>query len=173
MRRFQLKTPAGSPIIGWKGYLMHKTNLAIWLDALEKQRQELRMTLPVVAERAGLSRATVCRILQKKQASSSLENVLAIARVLGAELDLKLQEPAKVVEEEIQARARRIVRMVQGTMALEAQGITDQAHLDQLVEVAATEIRARPRKQLWLSQASKSRNSSRSLAKHQSQNSQS
>jgi transcriptional regulator with XRE-family HTH domain len=119
------------------------------------------MTLPVVAERARLSRATVCRILKKKQASSSLENVLAIANVLGAELELRLQEPAKVVEQEIQAKARRIVRMVQGTMALEAQGITDPSDLEQLVEVAATEIRAKPRKYLWMSQG---RSSSRSPA---------
>lgn len=152
---------------------MQETNVTLWLESLEKQRRELRMTLPVVAERAGLSRATVCRILQKKQASSSLENVLAIAGVLGAEVSLKLKEPVKIIEEEIQTRAKRIVRMVQGTMALEAQGITDQEHIDHLVELAASEIRAKPRKLLWMRQQSQSRNSNRSLAKPQSRNSQS
>src|SRR5438093_8594261 len=101
---------------------MQETNVAVWLEALEKQRRALKMTLPVVAQRARLSRATVCRILKERRASSSLKNVLAVANVLGAEMDLRLQEPEEMVEQEIQAKARRIVRMVQGTMALEAQG---------------------------------------------------
>jgi transcriptional regulator with XRE-family HTH domain len=126
------------------------------------------MTFPALAERAGLSRATVCRILKNKQGSSSLESVLAIGKALGAEMDIRLQEPALVVEHEIQAKARRIVRMVQGTMALEAQGLTEQSEFDQLVEVAAAEIRAKPRKQLWMSQG---RNPSRSTAKRRSQTS--
>src|SRR5271163_2457256 len=103
---------------------MQNTGVAVWLEALEKQRKALRMTLPVVAERARLSRATVCRILKHKQTSSSLANVLAVAKALGAEMELHLQKPDDVAEQEIQAKARRIVRMVQGTMALEAQGIT-------------------------------------------------
>jgi hypothetical protein len=70
-----------------------------------------------------------------------------------------------LVEQQVQKRAREIVRMVQGTMALEAQGITDPSHLDQLVEIAAREIRAKPRKQLWERQC---HSSSRSRAKHPS-----
>jgi DNA-binding phage protein len=150
---------------------MHDTNVSAWLETLEKQRHALRMTLPVVAERAKLSRATVYRILKHKQTNSSLANVLAVAKVLGAELKLHLQEPDEVAEQEIQAKARRIVRMVQGTMALEAQGITDQSDIDELIEVAANEIRAKPRKQLWMSQAMQNRNSSRSQAKRRSKTS--
>jgi transcriptional regulator with XRE-family HTH domain len=164
-------TSFGAIIIRRRKASMHESNVAVWLESLERQRLLLRMTLPVVAERAGLSRATVCRILRKKQASASLEKVLAIAGVLGAEASLNLQEPSKIIEEEIQARAKRIVRMVQGTMALEAQGITDQEHIDHLVEVAASEIRAKPRKRLWMGQQSQSRDSSQSRAKPQSRNS--
>ena len=50
-------------------------------------------------------------------------------------------------------------------MALEGQGITDPNHLDQLVETAAKEIRAKPRKQLWVRQC---RSSSQSQAKRPS-----
>lgn len=128
---------------------MQVANVQTWLDTLDKQRRALRMTLDVLAERANLSRATVCRILTEKRTSSSLQNVLAIASVLGAEFEIRLQEPEELVEQQVQKRAREIVRMVQGTMALEAQGITDASHLDQLVEIAAREIRAKPRKQLW------------------------
>jgi hypothetical protein len=77
---------------------------------------------------------------------------LAIARVLGAELEFRIQNPESMIEEEVQKRAKKIVRMVQGTMALESQGITDPSHLDELVETAAKEIRAKPRKQLWMRQ---------------------
>jgi hypothetical protein len=142
---------------------MPVTNVHEWLESLEKQRRAFKMPLHILAESAQLSRATVCRILKEKKTSSSLESVLAIAKVLGAEFEFRLQEPEKLVEEQIQMRAKRIARMVQGTMALESQGITDPSHFDQLVETAAEEIRAKPRKQLWMKQC---RFSSQSRAKH-------
>ncbi|HEY7425731.1 MAG TPA: hypothetical protein VH682_15990 [Gemmataceae bacterium] len=144
---------------------MPRTNVQKWLEALDKQRRTLKMPLHILAERAHLSRATVCRILKEKRASSSLESVLAVASVLGAEGELHIQDPEKLVEQQVQKRAKRIVRMVQGTMALEGQGITDPKHLDQLVETAAREIRAKPRKQLWVRQC---RSSNPSQAKHPS-----
>lgn len=144
---------------------MRVTNVRKWLESLDKQRRALKMPLHILAERAHLSRATVCRILKDKRTSSSLESVLAIASVLGAEVEFRIQEPEKLIEQQVQKRAKRIVRMVQGTMALEGQGITDPNHLDQLVETAAKEIRAKPRKQLWVRQC---RSSSRSQAKHPS-----
>ena len=128
---------------------MPVTDVQTWLDALDKQRRALKMPLDVLAERANLSRATVCRILKEKRTSSSLQSVLAIAGVLGAEVELRLQDPEELVEQKVQERAKKIVRMVQGTMALESQGLTDPNHLDQLVKIAAKEIRARPRRQLW------------------------
>ncbi|HWG43618.1 MAG TPA: helix-turn-helix transcriptional regulator [Gemmataceae bacterium] len=140
-------------------------NVQKWLEALDKQRRALKMSLPVLAERAKLSRATVCRILKEKRTSSSLESVLAIANVLGGEVELHMEDPEKLVERQIQKRAKKIVRMVQGTMALEGQGITDPDHIDQLVEMAAKEIRAKPRKQLWVRQC---RSSNPSQAKHPS-----
>jgi hypothetical protein len=70
-----------------------------------------------------------------------------------------------MVEQQVQKRAKKIVDMVQGTMALEAQGVTDPNFLEQMVEVAAREIRAIPRKQLWMNQC---RSSSRSRAKRPS-----
>jgi len=144
------------------------TNIHDWLEALDKQRRALKMPLQVLAQLAQVSRATVCRILQERKTSASLESVLAIARVLGAVVEVSIQDPEKLIEEEVQKRAKKIVRMVQGTMALESQGITDPKHLDQLVETAAREIRAKPRKQVWMKQC---RSSSRSRAKRPSQTS--
>ncbi len=144
---------------------MPAADVQTWLDALDKQRRALKMPLDVLAERAHLSRATVCRILKEKRTSSSLQSVLAVAGVLGAEVELRLRDPEELVEQQVQERAQKIARMVQGTMALESQGLTDPRHLDQLVEVAAREIRAKPRRQLWERQC---RSSNRSPVKHRS-----
>lgn len=144
---------------------MQATDVRKWLEALDKQRRALKIPLPILAERAKLSRATVCRILKEKRTSSSLESVLAVARVLGGEIELRIQDPELIIEQQIRKRAKKIAQMVQGTMALEGQGITDPNHLDQLVETAAKEIRAKPRKQLWVSQC---RPSSRSRTKRPS-----
>jgi transcriptional regulator with XRE-family HTH domain len=121
-----------------------------WLADLDKQRRELKMTLPALAQRARLSRATVRRLLIDKRMSASLDNVLAIADALGAKIGFHIQSPKKLVEREVQERAKRIVQLTQGTMALEAQGLTEQADLDELLQSAAKEIRARPRKHLWM-----------------------
>lgn len=133
---------------------MQTTTVQDWLAALDRQRRALKMPLIVLAKRAKVSRATICRMLKEKSASTSLQNVLAVARVLGAELGIQLQDPERIIEEQIQERAQRIARMVQGTMALEGQGITGPNHFDQLVQTAANEIRAKPRKHLWARHAS-------------------
>ncbi len=89
---------------------MPVTNVQKWLEALEKQRRALKMPLPILAERAQLSRATVCRILKEKRTSSSLKSVLALASVLGAEFELRIQDPEKLVEQQVKRKAGRKAR---------------------------------------------------------------
>lgn len=120
-----------------------------WLEALDRQRRALKMPLDVVAERSGLSRATVCRVLIDKNVSSHLDNVIAIARVLGVTFEICIEQPDILVERHVQKLARQLVQLVQGSMALESQGITNRDHLNELVDVAAREIRKKPRKKLW------------------------
>jgi transcriptional regulator with XRE-family HTH domain len=148
---------------------MNWTSVQDWLAALNAFRKVLKMPWEALAERAKLSRATVCRILGAKDSSPKLPNVFAIAHALGAEFTqrggsftLTLPEPDALVEQQVMVHARRIARSVQGTMALESQGLIDQKDIDQLVETAAQEIRARPRSQLWINQC---RSSSRSPVK--------
>jgi transcriptional regulator with XRE-family HTH domain len=120
-----------------------------WLEALDRQRRALRMPLDIVAARSGLSRATVCRVLIDKNVSSHLDNVIAIARVLGVTFEICIEQPDLLIERHVQEQAKQLVQMVQGSMALEAQGITNPDHLAELVDVAAREIRKKPRKKLW------------------------
>lgn len=129
---------------------MRPTNFRDWLAELEKQRRSLRIPFRVLAEMAGLSPATVRRVLQTQKPSSSLESVLAIAEVLGASVELKIEDPEMVVERQIQATSKAIATMVQGTMALESQGTTDPRQIEALVETAAREIRSGPRERIWI-----------------------
>jgi transcriptional regulator with XRE-family HTH domain len=131
---------------------MLATDVQEWCKALNKQRRALKMTLRSLAERAKVSRATVCRVLKGETAACSFQSVLAIAHALGANFQLTMKDPEELVEQQVQKRAKKIVEMVQGTMALESQGITDPNYLSNLVEIAAREIRAKPRKQLWMNQ---------------------
>lgn len=48
-----------------------------------------------------------------------------------------------MTDQEIHDRAIWIVNMVQGTMALEGQGITDQSFLDKLVRSVEDDIRSK------------------------------
>jgi hypothetical protein len=89
-------------------------------------------------------------VLIDKKTSASLDNILAIADALGARIGFRIQSPRTLIEREIHQRADQIVQMTQGTMALEAQGLTEQADLDELRKIAAKKIRARPRKHLWM-----------------------
>ncbi len=139
-----------------------KTPVRAWLDALDKQRRALKMPLDVVAARSGLSRATVCRVLIDKNSSSHLDNVIAIARALGVTFEICIEKPEEFVERHIHEQAKQVVEMVQGNMALESQGITNQNHLDELVNVAAMEIRKIPHRKLWVR---KCRSENRSQAK--------
>jgi len=135
------------------------------LEALNRQRRALGMSLRDVSEWSGVPILTIRRVLVEQKESTHFGNVLAIASALGIDPMRAIPDPAEVVEKEIRRRARQVVRMVQGTMGLEAQGITDQEFLTEMEEKVAAEIRAKPRKQLWGRQC---RGSSQSQAKHRS-----
>jgi hypothetical protein len=136
-----------------------------WLLALEEQRKALGMTYGYISKRSSVPLLTVRRILARQNVGAQFDNVLAVATVLGARTIGTIPQPDEVAEKEIRRQAKRVVRLVQGTMALEAQGITDAEYLKQLEETAAKEIRQKPRKHLW---ARPCRTSRQSQAKRRS-----
>src|SRR5437879_4882284 len=110
-----------------------------WIELLERQRRKLKMTLPALAQRSGLSLATIRRILLGKSLAASFANVIMVAHALGTEfrmgddsIIIHIRKADDIVADEIRARARKIVEMVQGTMALESQGLTDAADVKEL-----------------------------------------
>jgi hypothetical protein len=132
---------------------MHGT-VTEWLETLDRQRRALKMPINALAHLSGLSPKTVRRILTAKRPSSHLDDVFAIARVLGATPELRVEAPDNCVERHIELQAQEIARMVQATMALESQGITDPKAQEHLVEVAIEELRKKPRKKLWAKKTS-------------------
>lgn len=113
------------------------------------------MSRAILARRAGVSLPTVNRILSGKQSGATLGNVHAIAAALGVEVRIgshpKIAETIGVDEfrkQQATAKARRLARMVQGTMALEAQAV-DQKTLKGLMEGNVHRLLAGSNRRLW------------------------
>jgi ATPase subunit of ABC transporter with duplicated ATPase domains len=107
------------------------------------------MPLATLVGRSGVPRSTVYRILKGDVEKVNFGHVVSVANALGVSLLLDMVPEEEVIEREVQERARAITEMTQATMALEAQGITDQAVLDRISAAVAERIRARPRRKLW------------------------
>lgn len=91
---------------------------------LNQRRRDLGMTCIAVAERSGLSLRTVQRVLGGREQDPGFATVAAIARVLGVALDLnEVQDLNTLRLQQAQRKAERLVSLVRGTSALEAQPV--------------------------------------------------
>jgi transcriptional regulator with XRE-family HTH domain len=125
------------------------TNRQALFEKLENRRRVLGLSQSALAERSGVSLPTVQRILSGHNPAASFENTLAIAQVLGMQLDVVPVIPAReVLEQQARKKAERLVRMVQGTSALEAQGVSAR-HIGQMIKKTVQELLAGSRRRLW------------------------
>jgi transcriptional regulator with XRE-family HTH domain len=135
------------------------SELGAFLRSLEDRRKKLKMPLDVLAERSGLSRATICRMLSGAQPSTSIHNLAALADALGVPVQFHATKrrfavefrPTDVkafVEKQAHCQAKRLVGMVQGAMGLEAQAI-DAASASRLVDQTCRKLVNGPWKKLW------------------------
>ncbi len=116
---------------------------------LDQRRQRLGMTLQALAERSGVSLPTVSRILTGGQQNASLSTVLAMARVLGVRLNLEAESDVDdLLERQARQKAERLVGMVQGSAALEGQGL-DKETRERMVRRTVHELRAGSKRKLW------------------------
>ncbi len=115
---------------------------------LEKRRTELQMPRAMLARRSGVSLPTVNRILSGQHSGATFANVVALAEALGIELTAVRQgTSSEFREKQATRKARNLVRLVQGTSALEGQGL-DQEELDELIGRTSKELFLTKRK-LW------------------------
>lgn len=126
--------------------MMHRQPL---FEKLESRRRELGLSQSALAERSGVSLPTVQRILSGHSAAASFENTVAIAQAVGMQLDAVPIFPAQeILEQQARKKAERLVDMVQGTSALEAQAVSAR-HLGQMVKKTVQELLAGSRRRLW------------------------
>lgn len=117
------------------------------LAGLDRRRRQLETSESVVAERAGLSLSTVQRMFDGS-GNPSLAAVTAVASVLGVRLAAEGEEVALMRERQASAKAEKLVRLVQGSSALEGQAV-DKATRRQMVERTKAELLAGPARRLW------------------------
>jgi transcriptional regulator with XRE-family HTH domain len=118
-------------------------------QALEIRRKKLGMTKRILAQRSGVSLPTVQRLLSGQEQNPSFANVRAIAMALGMELKFgEAQDAYEFKKSQAANKAQRIVRMVQATMALEAQGV-DSKTIRQMIDRTTCELLSREGRRLW------------------------
>ena len=115
---------------------------------LDERRRELRMTIPQLARRSGISTATVARVL-RGEPTVAMGHVCAVADALGMQVGVRpLLSVDTLVRRAAKAKARRAAALVQATSALEAQGLSKH-QFDAMVDRTARELQAAAGKTLW------------------------
>jgi transcriptional regulator with XRE-family HTH domain len=119
------------------------------ITQLNLQRKRLGMSYAALAKQSGVSVPTVTRILSGAPSSAHFDHVLAIAAALGLGIETRIETPARDLRaRRARHKAARLVNLVQGTSALEAQAVDDDALRD-MVERTVHELLAGPARNLW------------------------
>ncbi len=125
---------------------MHHSEI---LARIQKRKQDLEISVSDLARRSGVSRATVIRILGGEDHEFSFANLQAILLALGISLDLT-EIPAEQFRDQIAtAKAKRLIALTQGNVALESQAVS-RASAQSHLEAAKARIASSSRK-LWAS----------------------
>jgi len=123
---------------------------------LEARRRELAISKPTLAKRSGVSLATIHRILLGDVHDVTLSRLGAVADALG--MEIRYLEgacrfsPARSVfdmqRDQAQEKAERLVRLTQGTSALEGQAVSD-ATIREAIEQTVATLLTGPKRRLW------------------------
>lgn len=123
--------------------------MTILLEKMRKRRRELGISYVDLAARSGVSVATVKRILSGQVGGASLSHVDAVAQAMGLSLSAREVCPADEFKERAaREKAARLVRMVQGTSALEAQAISEK-HAKRLTNESIHRLMAGSPRRVW------------------------
>jgi transcriptional regulator with XRE-family HTH domain len=119
------------------------------LNDLNQRRRDLGMSYAALAKRSGVSLPTVYRILSGGHEAASWTNVVAIADALGVCAGFAPRVKAdRLRYEQARQKAKRLVRMVQGTSGLEGQAVDADA-IRSLEAQTVHELLAGSRQRLW------------------------
>ena len=122
---------------------------------LDSRRRRLGMSKVDLARRAGVSLPTIQRLLTGRESRARIDIVTAIAVALGVEVRLgasmSVHESTGVSAFRLmqaRSKARRLARLVQGTMALEADAVSEPL-VDEMEEQSVHALLAGPARRLW------------------------
>ena len=108
------------------------------------------MSMAALAKRSGVSLPTVTRILSGHHSTANFESIVAISNALGIAVEPKEEKSAyDFVREGALEKARRLVRLVQGTSGLEGQAV-DAAKIDELIDTALCKLMTGSKRRLWM-----------------------
>jgi len=128
---------------------MTDTAFRSFLRSLNERRQDLMMTEEALARRSRLSRVTVSRLLSGSHRNPSFLHIAALAEALGVEIEFKRIDASQFAEQQARHHASRLVRMMQGTMGLEAQAVSPD-FIRQEEEEASQRLLTGSWKKLWV-----------------------
>jgi len=123
-------------------------------DALEIRRRDLGVSYSALAERCGVSELSVKRVLHGKT-NPTLQSLQSLAKVLGVEIRINgtvsvvpKSTAEQIRKEAAKAKAEKLVRLVQGTSALESQAVSSNA-VRAMVSRTVRELLQGPNHKLW------------------------
>jgi transcriptional regulator with XRE-family HTH domain len=123
--------------------------IAFDFGVLQERRRELGLSYELLAQRSGVSRPTVQRILSGRYSTASFASIVAIGNALGLELRFaSAVTPEQLKREQARKKAKKVAALVQGTCALEGQGV-DRSGLEAMVERTTQELLSGSKRRLW------------------------
>jgi transcriptional regulator with XRE-family HTH domain len=129
--------------------LQRPQNTPPQLHRLELRRRALGMSRAALARASGVSLPTVQRILSGRHPNASWANIDALSRTLGMSINLHPVASARHFRAtQAQRKAGNLVRMVQGSSALEGQAL-DRRHLAHMRRKTTRELLAGSNRRLW------------------------
>jgi len=126
-------------------------------ESLSQRRRALRMGFSALSERTGVSIPTLKRIINGQSENPTLHSLQSIATALGVEIQIngrieviEQSSAHEFREKAAEEKAEKIVGLVQGTSALEAQAVgpTD---LRTMVKQTVHDLMSGPARRLWSS----------------------
>ena len=121
------------------------------LIRLEARRKGLGMSRKALAERSGLTVLTVQKVLRGGK-NANMSTVLAISQALGAQVGLvRASKLSAVKRRQARAKAHQLAAITQGSAALEAQAVDDDA-IKRAERQIEDELLSGPAIRLWAQQ---------------------
>ena len=123
--------------------------------SLRNRMKSIGIGYPALSGRSGVSVAELKRIFSGKRCNPTLDTLRAVARALGVEF--RIHGGVEIVhqcsagelrEKAARRKAEKLVNLVQGTSALEAQAVGPEVRND-MVNQTVHELMAGPPRKLW------------------------